>query len=35
MSGAIDEYRAVLEHEIREFGVIVVHKPSFRQFAED
>jgi DNA-binding NtrC family response regulator len=36
MSGAIDEYRAVLEHEIREFGVIVVHKPfSFDSLVED
>ena len=36
MSGATDEYRAVLEHEIREFGVIVVHKPfSFDSLVED
>jgi DNA-binding NtrC family response regulator len=36
MSGAIDEYRAVLEQEIREFGVIVMHKPfSFDSLVED
>ena len=35
MSGAIDEYRAVLEHEIREFGVIVMGKPfSFNNLVE-
>ena len=36
MSGATDEYRAVLEHEIREFGVIVMGKPfSFDNLVED
>ena len=36
MSGAMDEYRAVLEHEIRLFGVIVMHKPfSFDDLVED
>lgn len=27
MSGAVDEYRAALAHEIREFGVRVMNKP--------
>lgn len=36
MSGATDEYRAVLEHEIREFGVIVMDKPfSFDNLVGD
>jgi len=36
MSGATDEYRVVLEHEIREFGVIVMGKPfSFDNLVED
>ena len=36
MSGAVDDYRTVLEREIREFGVIVVRKPfSFDSLVED
>jgi len=36
MSGAMDEYRALLEREIRAFGVIVLLKPfSFDNLVDD